>query len=62
MVCAIAVKPILKKIETDGGEMWQITYAGMTRTVRDEWQARVYLHMACQMYSEDGCTSCDAKE
>lgn len=58
-MCAAAVKPILKKIETENGEMWQITYAGMTRTVKDRWQAEVYLHMACEMYSEEDCDSAE---
>lgn len=46
------MRPTIKKIKTEAGDQWQITYAGMTRTVSDRWQAEVYLHIANEMYAE----------
>lgn len=41
--------PTLERIETNEGEIWRVTYAGMVREHRQEWQARVFLQQALQM-------------
>ena len=40
--------PKLEQIETDEGTIWRVTYAGMVREHRQEWQARVFLQQALQ--------------
>lgn len=45
--------PKLERIETNEGEIWRVTYAGMVREHRQEWQARVFLQQALQMAAND---------
>ena len=40
--------PKLERIETNDGTIWRVTYAGMVREHRQEWQARVFLQQALQ--------------
>ena len=41
------------RIETNEGEIWRVTYAGMVREHRQEWQARVFLQQALQMTARE---------
>jgi hypothetical protein len=40
--------PKLERIETNEGTIWRVSYAGMVREHRQEWQARVFLQQALQ--------------
>ena len=41
--------PKLERIETNEGTIWRVSYAGMVKEHRQEWQARVFLQQALQM-------------
>ena len=45
--------PKLERIETNEGTIWRVSYAGMVREHRQEWQARVYLQQALQMAASE---------
>jgi len=45
--------PTMERIETDDGTIWRVTYAGMVREHRQEWQARVFLQRALQMAASE---------
>ena len=45
--------PKLERIETNEGTIWRVTYAGMVREHRQEWQARVFLQQALQMAARE---------
>jgi hypothetical protein len=45
--------PTMERIETDEGTIWRVTYAGMVREHRQEWQARVFLQQALQMAASE---------
>ena len=45
--------PTMEQIETNDGTIWRVTYAGMVREHRQEWQARVFLQQALQMAAND---------
>ena len=42
--------PELVQINTPSGPLWRITYAGMTREHRQEWQAKWIYEQAMRMY------------
>ena len=44
--------PRLEELIDDEGPLYRVTYAGMTREHRQEWQAMVWLHEAQSMYSQ----------
>lgn len=43
--------PTLELINTKNGDVWRVTYAGMIKEHRQEWQARVFYEQALQLYS-----------
>jgi superfamily II DNA helicase RecQ len=43
--------PTIEQITTPSGIIWRITYAGMVKEHRQEWQARWLYDRACVMYS-----------
>jgi len=45
--------PTMERIEADDGTIWRVTYAGMVREHRQEWQARVFLQQALQMAASE---------
>ena len=45
--------PKLERIETNEGEIWRVSHAGMVREHRQEWQARVFLQQALQQAAMD---------
>ena len=45
--------PKLERIETNDGTIWRVSYAGMVREHRQEWQARVFLQQALQMAASE---------
>ena len=45
--------PKLERIETNEGTIWRVTYAGMVREHRQEWQARVFLQQALQQAASE---------
>lgn len=49
----LTVKPQITKREINGVTTWEVVCAGMTRRTVDEWQAKIYLHMAEEAYSAD---------
>ena len=40
--------PTMERIKSDDGTIWRVSYAGMVREHRQEWQARVFLQQALQ--------------
>lgn len=42
--------PTLEVLYDDEGELWEVTYAGMTRRHRQYWQAVVYYEWARALY------------
>jgi len=40
--------PSIEKVN----DVWRVTYAGMIKEHRQEWQARVFYEQAIQLYSE----------
>jgi hypothetical protein len=43
--------PTITFIADDHGGMWEVTYAGMMRRHRQEWQAWIFYHMAQAAYA-----------
>lgn len=43
--------PTIERLETPHGVVWQITYAGMTRIHRQDWQAWWYYEWARALYA-----------
>jgi hypothetical protein len=41
--------PTIEQIETDDGPIWRVTYAGMVKEHRQEWQARVFFQQALRV-------------
>jgi hypothetical protein len=39
--------PTIEKV----GDVWRVTYAGMIKEHRQEWQARVFYEQAIQLYN-----------
>lgn len=44
--------PILELIERDNDKIWRVTYAGMIKEHRQEWQAKVFYKQALQLYTQ----------
>jgi hypothetical protein len=42
--------PTINRIQTASGPIWRITYAGMTREHRQDWQAAWLFKQATSMY------------
>lgn len=42
--------PTLVKLIDDEGPIWRVTYAGMVREHRQEWQALVFFYWAMALY------------
>lgn len=40
--------PTIEKVD----DIWRVTYAGMIKEHRQEWQARVFYEQTIQLYSE----------
>jgi hypothetical protein len=43
--------PTLEQVNTADGIIWRVTYAGMVKEHRQEWQARWQYDRACEVYS-----------
>lgn len=43
--------PKLELIDTANEKIWRVTYAGMIKEHRQEWQARVFYEQAIQLYN-----------
>jgi hypothetical protein len=43
--------PTITFIADDQGGMWEVTYAGMVRRHRQDWQAWCWYHMARAAYA-----------
>jgi hypothetical protein len=43
--------PTITFIADDHGGMWEVTYAGMVRRHRQDWQAWCWYHMAQAAYA-----------
>jgi len=41
--------PTIEQIDTKDGKIWRVTYAGMVKEHRQEWQARVFYQQALQL-------------
>jgi len=48
--------PTLELLVDDEGPIWQVTYNGMTRRHRQEWQAWIYYEWAKALYVVDQAT------
>jgi hypothetical protein len=46
--------PTIERLYDDRGVIWEVTYAGMTRRHRQEWQAWVYYEWARALYCASG--------
>ena len=42
--------PTIERLETAEGVVWRVTYAGMTRYHRQDWQAWCYYELARASY------------
>ena len=45
--------PTLKRINTEAGYIWEVTYAGMVKTHSQSWQAIIYFHQAMECHQRD---------
>lgn len=46
--------PTIERLQTADGVIWRVTYAGMTRFHRQDWQAWVYYNWAQALYAASG--------
>ena len=46
--------PTLERLETPDGVIWRVSYAGMVRYHRQDWQAFTFYEMAQAMYLASG--------
>jgi hypothetical protein len=44
-------EPTLEFVSDDEGGWWEVTYAGMTRRHKQDWQALIYFEMARAAYA-----------
>jgi len=44
-------EPTLEFVSDDEGGWWEVTYAGMTRRHKQDWQALIYYEMARAAYA-----------
>lgn len=44
--------PTLELIQTPNGPLWRVSYAGMVKEHRQEWQAKVFYQQAISLYQK----------
>ncbi len=44
--------PVMQQVQTATGTTWRVTFAGITREHRQQWQAEIYYQQAMDAYSE----------
>ena len=49
--------PTIERIETADGVIWRVTYAGMVREHRQDWQAWCFYEMARAAYAAQSALS-----
>jgi hypothetical protein len=43
--------PTMQQVETTVGTIWRVTFAGITREHRQQWQAEIYYQQAMDAYN-----------
>jgi len=43
--------PTMQQVQTTTGTIWRVTFAGITREHRQQWQAKIYYQQAMDAYN-----------